>query len=330
MAGAATKKRGREDAPRHRNARPSKKIRKQKAYHSDSDDDEAAPEQDFKAVNLEDSDDDIHNAQVDDGEASDFGDDSDDSATEMVESLKPTKKTVTGRNKAAKASKVARRGGASDSEDGGADSDAAESSADEDDDFLSDGGSNAGSSAPRSKSKRNDPAAFATSMGKILGTKLTTSQRSDPLLARSAEAREAGRLAVDAALESKARRKVREQKRLAMEKGRVKDVLIATGATVAGEEGGEQAKSGEELTTAQILETERRLRKVAQRGVVKLFNAVRAAQVKASEAERTAKSEGVLGMGRREEKITEMSRKGFLDLIAAGGGKLKAGGIEEA
>jgi hypothetical protein len=38
----------------------------------------------------------------------------------------------------------------------------------------------------------------------------------------------------------------------------------------------------------------------------------------------------VVGVKRKEEKITEMSKKGFLDLIASGGGGLKKGGLEEA
>ncbi|CRK48054.1 hypothetical protein BN1723_020490, partial [Verticillium longisporum] len=93
--------------------------------------------------------------------------------------------------------------------------------------------------------------------------------------------------AADAALEHKARRLVRLQKREAMEKGRVKDVLIATNADKAGDAAAEAASS-----TGSVLEFERRQRKVAQRGVVKLFNAVRAAQVKASEADRAAKKDG--------------------------------------
>jgi len=93
-------------------------------------------------------------------------------------------------------------------------------------------------------------------------------------------------------------------------------------------ETGELVEDGE--TTAQIMETERRLRKTATRGVVKMYNAIRAAQLKAAEAEGAARAEGMVGMGRRKEKITEMSRQGFLDLLATGGGGLKKGGLEEA
>jgi hypothetical protein len=121
-----------------------------------------------------------------------------------------------------------------------------------------------------------------------------------------------------------------------MEKGRVRDVLVASTTrtlnVVTGEieEVPDEEGAGMPTTTGGILAAEKRLRKVAQRGVVKLFNAVRAAQVKATEAERAARREGIVGVKRKEEKVTEMSRKGFLDLIANGGGGLKKGGLEEA
>ncbi len=183
-----------------------------------------------------------------------------------------------------------------------------------------------------SKSKRNDPEAFATSMSKILSTKLSSSRRVDPVLARSATAHQAGRQAVDAALDARARNRMREQKRAALEKGHVRDVLApeipaAAAATTAAASAA--TTTNESAATAQqILETERRLRKVAQRGVVKLFNAVRAAQVKAAEAERELQQHG--STAQRHGKITQMSRQGFLDLLASGGGRLKKGGLEEA
>ena len=83
-------------------------------------------------------------------------------------------------------------------------------------------------------------------------------------------------------------------------------------------------------STAETMELEKRLRKTAQRGVVKLFNAVRAAQIKGEEAAKEARKKGLVGYGRREEKVNEMSKKGFLELIAGGGGGLKKGIVEEA
>jgi len=175
------------------------------------------------------------------------------------------------------------------------------------------------------KRKRNDPEAFATSMSKILGSKLSKSKRSDPVLSRSVTALQASKEITDQALEKKARHKLREERRAALDKGRVKDVLGASTAFDAGR--GDVA--GIE-STAETIELEKRLRKTAQRGVVKLFNAVRAAQVKGEEAAKEARKKGLVGYGRREEKVNEMSKKGFLELIAGGGGGLKKEIIEEA
>ncbi|KAK4621424.1 Ribosomal RNA-processing protein 15 [Fulvia fulva] len=158
--------------------------------------------------------------------------------------------------------------------------------------------------AHRSKKKRNDPSAFATSISRILDTKLTTSKRSDPVLSRSKSASEANRSLADSKLEAKARAQIRAEKRAASEKGRVKDVL------------GLQTP---DVDTGKLLEEEKRLKKTAQRGVIHLFNAVRAAQVKAEEAAREARAQGVVGMQKREERVNKMSKHGFLDLISSGG-----------
>lgn len=331
MAGPPIKKRSRDDSPKAKPIRPTKKQRKQAldAYHSDSDADADASGDEFPAVNLLDSDsDDIHNARVDDGGASDSGSDSDDAAA-----LPPRKNT-----KAAEAKPSIAR----DAPQSALAQDAPASSDEDDNDEYSDlsasdasDNETGGTGANRAKlrAKRNDPAAFATSLSKILSTKLSTSRRADPVLARSAAALEASRQAVDSALETKARKQLRSAKRAAMERGRVKDVLVATNAEfsnvhpVTGDII-EDVVTGE--TTSQVLATERRLRKVAQRGVVQLFNAFRTAQVKAAEAERGVRKEGVIGVDRKKEKVTEMSKKGFLDLIASGGGGLKKGPMEEA
>lgn len=344
MAGATFKKRSRDDAPKSKTARPSKKQKKQAAYHSDSD----SPAEDndnagnFQAVNLLDSDEeDIHNAQVDDG--ADFSDDASSSESEVervtaAAQRQRGKKAPVSIAKNAPQSKLAKDApSGSDSEgEGQLDDDEDDYDEDENDEYSdldSDGeGDDSKPGKRASKSKRSDPTAFATSMSKILSTKLSTTRRADPVLARSAAAHEASRKAVDNALETKARKKMRDQKRLAMEKGRVRDVLVATNSTFSNINPvtGEIMADGDGETTGAILETERRLRKVAQRGVVQLFNAFRTAQVKAAEAEKTSRKEGVVGVDRKKEKVTEMSKKGFLDLIASGGGGLKKGPLEEA
>lgn len=289
---------------------PKKQKRKQKAYHSDSD--EPEEETDFKAVNLLDSDDeDIHNAVAE--EVSGSGG---EPSSDEKEVAPPPKKT-------AKLSMRVKQPKKSAKDDAKAQSSDEEEDDDDDSDSELDGDDEEGlrSSAKHSKSKRNDPNAFATSLSKILSTKLSTNKRSDPVLARSAAAHEASKAAMDSALEAKARKQMRDQKRKALEKGHVKDVLVATTNDTTGEL---------ETSTSDIMETERRLRKVAQRGVVRLFNAVRAAQVAAVSAEKGARKEGVIGMDKREEKVNEMSKKGFLDLIASGGGKLSKNALEEA
>lgn len=158
-------------------------------------------------------------------------------------------------------------------------------------------------------SKRNDPEAFSTSISKILSTKLSQSARKDPVLSRSREAAETSKELADERLEKKARAKIRADRKEDLERGRVKDVLgLSTG--VAG-------------NTA---EEEKRLRKIAQRGVIKLFNAVRAAQVKGEEAAKEARKQGTVGAMNRVERANEMSKQGFLDLINGKNKKV----IEEA
>ena len=185
----------------------------------------------------------------------------------------------------------------------------------------------------RKTAKRNDPQAFSTSLNAILSSKLTTAKRSDPVLSRNKPAQEAGHELAESQLELKARRALRDQKKKEQDKGRVKDVLLGDRVADAAviRDGEDDSGEARGVSAAQIAEQERKLRKTAQRGVVKLFNAVRAAQVKGEEAAREARQKGLVGQGRREEKVGEMSKKGFLDLIAGGGlvGSKKAVRVEE-
>lgn len=195
-----------------------------------------------------------------------------------------------------------------------------EHSSDEDNSALSDDEDAAASdlssdtqhSAGQKRRKRDDPEVFATSLSKILNSKLSTSKRADPVLARSKVARAANQELDDARIEAKARHKLREEKKAQLDRGRVRDVLGVEG-------------NGAEGSTAEMIELERRLKKTAQRGVVKLFNAVRAAQVKGEQAAKEARKAGVVSAKDREAKVNEMSKKGFLDLIAGGGTKGRPG-----
>lgn len=167
--------------------------------------------------------------------------------------------------------------------------------------------------AARKVRKRNDPSAFATSISKILNTKLTTAKRSEPILSRSKDAETANRELADSKLTEKARRQIVAERKAAQDKGRVRDVLGLNDANVS---------------TAVTSAKEKELRRTAQKGVIKLFNAVRAAQVKGEQAEREAKESNVVGMGKREEQVKEMSKQGFLDMITGGNKDGKSAAVE--
>ncbi|KAH0371345.1 Rrp15p-domain-containing protein, partial [Aureobasidium melanogenum] len=299
----------------------SKKFKKQKAYHSDSESEDDVRSTntttDFKPVNMDDSDEEVEDAPA--AVPAPVVEKKITPKPAALAKAEPAPVAVQPKLKSAlkQSEKVdppseSEEDDDDDEEDNDVedldaldDEDLDESDLEDDDEMdLSD--DEDGEGKQRKTRKRNDPTAFATSMSKILGTKLTTSKRQDPVLSRSAAATAASKELADQKLELKAKRKLHAEKREALEKGRVKDVL---------------GLNTPEVSTAEIQETERRLQKTAQRGVVKLFNAVRAAQVQGEQARSEAKREGVVGISQREERVSEMSKKGFLDLIATGGKK---------
>jgi hypothetical protein len=150
----------------------------------------------------------------------------------------------------------------------------------------------------KTKHKRNDPEVFSTSISKILSTKLSQSARKDPVLSRSRQAAETSSSIANEKLERKAKAKLRAEKKEELDRGRNTDVL--------GIESG---------TTGEVAAEEKRLRKIAQRGVVALFNAFRTAQVRAEQAAKEEQKKGTVGISNREEKVKEMSKQGFLELI---------------
>jgi hypothetical protein len=262
--------------------RPNKKFRKQREYHSSSDEASDADEPtDFKAVNLADSDDE-------------------------VEKVAP-KKTTTKQARKPEPPKKAE----SDDEEEQPGSNTSSDADDDEDDADSDASLPTGSIGQRSVPKRNDPTAFSTSISKILATKLPTSARADPVLSRSKIVTQTSTDLAEEKLDNQARAKLRAEKKEELDRGRVRDVLgIGLGQAGA------------------VAEEEKRLRKIAQRGVVKLFNAVRAAQVRGEEAAKEERKKGTVGMGEREKTVNQVSKQGFLELI--NGKKGKPLNIEEA
>jgi len=86
-------------------------------------------------------------------------------------------------------------------------------------------------------------------------------------------------------IEAMARRVLSEEKKV-LEKWRVKGVVPTDDDEVA----------------SNSLESRERCRTTAQRGVVKLFNMARAAQIKLEEESRVVKSEEIVGIVNREKK----------------------------
>lgn len=164
---------------------------------------------------------------------------------------------------------------------------------------------------PKTKSKRNDPAAFSTSISKILSTKLPSSKREDPVLSRSKSAAQTAAAVSETRLDRRAQARLRAERFAAYSRGRVTDVT-----------GVERGVAG------QVAEEEKVLRKIAQRGVVQLFNAFQAAHVRAEAARREERQKGTLGMGRREERAKEDGKAAFL--AAIGGKKATASTTTEA
>lgn len=147
----------------------------------------------------------------------------------------------------------------------------------------------------KKKTKTDDGSeAFSLAVNAILGSKLKAYDRNEPILARNKKTLK--KLESDK-LEAKAKRALLAEKRATYEKHRVKNLL----------------PSGDDA--GKVLEKERRLKKIAQRGVVRLFNAVMATQI---QTELEIRSE-LAGHARKEELMNEISKEKFLDLVQAAG-----------
>ncbi|KAK2778369.1 hypothetical protein FQN52_008856 [Onygenales sp. PD_12] len=277
MPPQSLKKRKVEEGMSGRTSRP-KKFKKQRVYHSSSEDEESE-EETFTAVNLQDSD-------------------AEDEEVQLSAEVQKQKLPAESEDE-------------DEEQQGGAEDTDMASGSDSDGDSISSTDETSGTRRKK-LTKRNDPTAFSSSIARILSTKLPTAARADPLLSRSRQTVQTTADIADEKLESRARAKLRAEKKEELDRGRIRDVL--------GVERGEAGETAEE---------ERRLRKIAQRGVVKLFNAVRAAQVRGEElAREERKKRSLVGMGEREKAVNEVSKQGFLDLINGKGGKSL--NIEEA
>ena len=149
----------------------------------------------------------------------------------------------------------------------------------------------------KTKSTEDGSESFADALNSIVNSKLKAYDRKDPILARNKVTLK--KLELDK-LEMKAKRALLQEKKVLHDNARIKNLLPS---------GSEPEKVRE------VIEKEKALKKVAQRGVVKLFNAVLSTQIKTNQEVSKEK----LGQTKKEEIMNEVSKNKFLDLIAAAG-----------
>lgn len=168
-------------------------------------------------------------------------------------------------------------------------------------DAESDAESNSESDAdamPKKKRKTGDGSQeFANAFNAIIGSKLKAHKRKDPIMARSKNVQKQ----LDSAkLEAKAKKQLLADKKALHDSHRVKNLLPS---------------ASEPEKVRSMIEDEKKLKKVAQRGVVRLFNAVLSTQIKTTQEVSGEK----VGLVRKEELLNEVSKEQFLDLVQAAG-----------
>lgn len=150
------------------------------------------------------------------------------------------------------------------------------------------------------KNKDDGSESFANAFNSIINSKLKAYNRKDPILARN---KTTLKKLESEKLENKAKRALLLEKKQFQDKHRIKQLLPAA----TEESGSNQIR--------EILDKERQMKKIAQKGVVKLFNAVLATQLKTNQEISKVQA----GQSRKEELMTDVSKEKFMDLIAAAG-----------
>lgn len=136
---------------------------------------------------------------------------------------------------------------------------------------------------------------FDDAMTAILGSKIKAHDRENPVLIRN---KKMAKEIEGAKLDAQARRQLRLEKLQSQDRARVKNI-IPDDPDAAG----------------QALQAEKRFRKTAQRGVVRLMNALRASQVAASSTLATSSS---IGVDKKSQEVAAASKDSFLDMIRSG------------
>lgn len=161
----------------------------------------------------------------------------------------------------------------------------------------------------KQKMSKNDDGAeqFSSAMSAILGSHLKQYDRIDPIMARQKKALE--KIEQDK-LDEKARKLLSREKKKFLTKSR-KSEIIPQDIT-------------EDNTVQKLLEQEKKLKKIAQKGVVRLFNVITTTQLKTERQvnEKLASSniKSIIHKEKEQSKlISEVSKETFLDLVKAAG-----------
>ncbi|CDK27271.1 unnamed protein product [Kuraishia capsulata CBS 1993] len=153
---------------------------------------------------------------------------------------------------------------------------------------------------PQLKKRKGNPddgsEQFSTAVNALLGTHLKAYDRKDPILARSKS--QIKKFETEK-LELKARKALLAEKKQRLTKDRVRDLFPK-----------------DDASARFVIEREKRYKKTAQRGVIKLFNAVLATQTQTANV---ISKEKIIGDIKKDELITELSKEKFLDLIQEAG-----------
>ncbi|ODV62774.1 rRNA-processing protein RRP15, partial [Ascoidea rubescens DSM 1968] len=146
---------------------------------------------------------------------------------------------------------------------------------------------------------------FSNAITNILNSKLKSYDRKDPMLVR---AKKSLKKFEEDKLESKAKRLLSIEKKSLMDQNRIRHILPSAGDT----------------NIREYFERERAFKKVAQRGVIKLFNAILSTQTQTNTSvsnnlEKQKKKGFSINAQKKEELLNDISKSKFLDLVKAAG-----------
>lgn len=156
----------------------------------------------------------------------------------------------------------------------------------------------------KSKNSKHDDGSsgFSTAVTAILSSHLKAYNRNDPIMARNKKVLKQNE---SNKLEQQAKKALLVEKKKLLNKSRKKEIIPAVTDDI---------KSGEEIR--KVLEKETKLRKIARKGAVKLFNAILSTQVRTEKEVKTTLGD-VKNKQEREQLITEVSKEKFFDMVKA-------------